>query len=125
MLQAWCERVGITWGSGIGGGMMLQVLGIVYPILTGIILLQMTLSFFSAGTIPGKLWISLVMQIFIWFFQQRRVVLYGPFFVSGSQRASVGRPIYEGHDTLFSIYPRRRYIYDFVLSFKAAFSSHF
>lgn len=70
MLQAWCEKAGITWGGGIGvgGGMMLQVLGIVYPILIGIILLQMALSLFSAGTVPGELWLSLAIQTFIWLF---------------------------------------------------------
>lgn len=70
MLQAWCERVGIPWGGGIGvgGGVMLQVLGIVYPILIGIILLQTALSFFSAGTIPGGLWCSLAIQICTWLF---------------------------------------------------------
>lgn len=66
MLQAWCERAGIPWGGGIGvgGGVMLQVLGIVYPILIGIILLQMALSFFSTGAVPGELWLSLAIQIF-------------------------------------------------------------
>lgn len=70
MLQAWCERAGITWGGGIGvgGGVMLQVLGIVYPILMGITLLQMALSFFSTGTAPGELWRSLAIQTFTWLF---------------------------------------------------------
>ncbi len=70
MLQAWCERTRNTWGGGIGvgGGVMLQVLGIVYPILIGIILLQIALSFFSAGAVPGELWRSLVIQIFTWLF---------------------------------------------------------
>lgn len=70
MLQAWCKRAGIIWGGGIGigGGTMLQVLGIVYPILIGIILLQMALSFFSTGTVSGELWRSLAIQIFIWLF---------------------------------------------------------
>ena len=47
---------------------MLQVLGIVYPILIGIILLQMTLSFFGVGAVPGELWLSLAVQIFTWLF---------------------------------------------------------
>lgn len=78
MLQAWCERPGITWGGGIGigGGVMLQVLGIVYPILLGIILLQIALSFFSTGTIPGELWRSLALQIFIWLFLNSGVLFY-------------------------------------------------
>ena len=70
MLQAWCEKTGMPWGGGlgIGGGVMLQVLGIVYPILIGIILLQMALSFFSTGTLPGELWCSLAIQICTWLF---------------------------------------------------------
>lgn len=70
MLQAWCERAGITWGGGIGigGGMMLHVLGIVYPILIGILLLQMALSFFDIGAVPDGLLHSLAIQIFTWLF---------------------------------------------------------
>ena len=70
MLHAWCERAGITWGGGIGvgGGVMLQVLGIVYPILIGIILLQMALSFFSTGTVSRELWHSLAIQMSTWLF---------------------------------------------------------
>lgn len=70
ILQAWCERAGISWGGGIGvgGGVMLQVLGVVYPILVGVILLQMALAFFSGGTVPGELWRSLVIQMCIWLF---------------------------------------------------------
>ena len=77
MLQAWCERAGIPWGGGIGigGGTMLQVLGIVYPILIGIILLQMALSLFSTGTVPGELWHSLAIQIFTWLFLNSGVLL--------------------------------------------------
>ena len=70
MLQAWCKRAGIIWGGGIGigGGTMLQVLGIVYPILIGIILLQMALSLCSIGTISGELWRSFVIQMLTWLF---------------------------------------------------------
>lgn len=70
MLQAWCERAGITWGGGIGvgGGVMLQVLGIVYPILIGIALIQIVLSLFGTGTAPRELWQSLAIQIFTWLF---------------------------------------------------------
>ena len=55
-------------GIGIGGGTMLQVLGIVYPILIGIILLQMALSFFSTGTVSGELWRSLLSRYSYGFF---------------------------------------------------------
>lgn len=70
MLQAWCERAGISWGggSGVGGGVMLQVLGIVYPILVGVILLQMALAFFTTSTVPSELWCSLAIQICTWLF---------------------------------------------------------
>lgn len=64
MLQAWCERAGITWG----GGVMLRVLGIVCPILIGIILVQMALSLFHIGTVPGELWCSFAIQTFTWIF---------------------------------------------------------
>ena len=47
---------------------MLKVLGIVYPILIGIILLQMALSFFSTGTVSRELWHSLAIQMSTWLF---------------------------------------------------------
>lgn len=70
MLQAWCKRAGITWGGGvgIGGGVMLQVLGFVYPILIGIILFQMAFSLFTAGVVPSGAWHSLAIQIVTWLF---------------------------------------------------------
>ena len=70
MLQAWCERTGITWGGGvgIGGGVMLQVLGIVYPVLVGMLLLQMALSFWDSGVVSVGLQSSLAIQIFTWLF---------------------------------------------------------
>ena len=70
ILQAWCERAGVTWGGGIGigGGVMLRVLGLVCPILVGIILLQMALTSVNAGNIPSELWRSLAIQISTWLF---------------------------------------------------------
>ena len=69
MLQARYERAGISWGGGSGvGGVMLQVLGIVYPILVGVILLQMALAFFTTSTVPSELWCSLAIQICTWLF---------------------------------------------------------
>lgn len=77
MLQGWCERAGIPWGGGIGigGGVMLQVLGIVYPILIGVIALQMALSLFRTGTVPGELWRLLAVQIGTWLFLNSGVLL--------------------------------------------------
>lgn len=91
MLQAWCERAGITWsgGIGIGGGVMLQVLGIVYPILIGIFLLQMALSLYSTGAVPGELWRSLAIQIFIWLFLNSGVLFCMARFSSAIRRKRV------------------------------------
>lgn len=70
MLRSWCERTGVAWGGGIGigGGTMLRVLGIVCPVLAGVALLQAAFSLFSAGRVPGELWLSLAWQIFAWLF---------------------------------------------------------
>ena len=70
ILKAWCKRTEITWGGGvgIGGGTMLQVLGLLYPILIGITLLQTALCFFSTGTVSSELWRSLAIQTFTWIF---------------------------------------------------------
>ena len=78
ILEAWCQRSGAVWGGGvgIGGGTMLRVLGIVYPILITVVLLQMVLSLFSTGTIPSDLVGSLAVQIGTWLFLNCGVLLY-------------------------------------------------
>lgn len=77
MLRAWCEKAGVTWGGGlgIGGGVMLWVLGMIFPVLTGIILAQMVLSVYEIGDIPWELWESLIVQIFTWLFLNSGVLL--------------------------------------------------
>lgn len=70
MLEAWCVRAGAVWGGGIGigGGAMLRVLGIVYPILIALTLLQMAASLFTQGAMPPDLSCSLVFQAAGWLF---------------------------------------------------------
>lgn len=67
-LYALCNNGFVEGKQNLPALRMLQVLGIVYPILIGIILLQMALSFFSTGTLPDELWCSLAIQICTWLF---------------------------------------------------------
>ena len=81
-----------------------------HPVANGVILFQHRHRFRRIVAFPCY------PDIHMDFSQQRRVVLYGTSFVSDSQGATGGRPIYAGHDTLISVYPCRGHIYDFVLS---------
>lgn len=70
MLQAWCERSGLTWGGGvgIGGGVMLHALGIIYSILLTAIVLYMGVSYLTTGIVADSLWLTLWTQICVWLF---------------------------------------------------------
>ncbi len=98
------------------GGTMPMVLGIVYPIRIGIVLIQMALSFSSA--VPDKSGCSLASQIATWLFLNSGVLFCTVRLSSAvrreSARASVDRPIYTGHDTFFSVRSYRGHIYDFI-----------
>lgn len=59
MYEAWCYRAGIEWGGGlgIGGGTILHVLLILFPISVIIRCLELAVVFFSTGAITGRdLW---------------------------------------------------------------------
>lgn len=59
MYEAWCRRAGIQWGGGlgIGGGTMLYVLFLLFPITLIIRGVQIASVLYSAGTISGRdLW---------------------------------------------------------------------
>lgn len=52
ILESWCLHSGAIWsgGIGIGGGVMLRVLGIVYPVLIALSIVQIAVSFLTAGS---------------------------------------------------------------------------
>lgn len=56
MYEAWCHRAGIEWGGGlgIGGGTILYVLLILFPISAIIRCLEIAVVFFSTGAITGR-----------------------------------------------------------------------
>ena len=70
MLEAWCGRAGATWrgGVGIGGGTMLRAVGMVYPILFTVLLLQMALSIFIDGYIQADILRLFAIQLASWLF---------------------------------------------------------
>lgn len=49
MYEAWCNRAGVTWGGGlgIGGGVMLHVLSVLFPLEVLFRFIQMMLAFFG------------------------------------------------------------------------------
>lgn len=59
MYEAWCNRANIEWGGGlgIGGGVMLHVLYILFPISVIIRCIQIVLFVIQTGTISGaEIW---------------------------------------------------------------------
>ena len=70
ILRAWCERANLAYsgGIGIGGGVMLRVLGIVYPILFLLNLAQAALALWGAGGSVRGCLLSLGMPVAGWLF---------------------------------------------------------
>ena len=69
-LESWCLHSGAVWsgGIGIGGGVMLRVLGIVYPILIALSIVQIAVSFLTAGSVPPDMLYTLAIQAGSWLF---------------------------------------------------------
>lgn len=70
MYQCWCERSGIRWGGGIGigGGVMLHVLSIVYPIILAIYLLNILVNFVCGNSVSVDMWMTLLENAMIYVF---------------------------------------------------------
>ena len=70
ILESWCLHSGAIWsgGIGIGGGVMLRVLGIVYPVLIALSIVQIAVSFLMAGSVPPDMLYTLAIQAGSWLF---------------------------------------------------------
>ena len=70
MYQCWCERTSVKWGGGIGigGGVMLHVLSIVYPIIFAVYILNIVLNLISGNEISGAMWLPLLQNVLIYLF---------------------------------------------------------
>ena len=68
MYQCWCEHTGIKWGGGIGigGGVMLHILSIVYPIILAIYLLRILLNFVCGNSVTADMWVTLLENALIY-----------------------------------------------------------
>ena len=77
ILESWCLHSGAIWsgGVGIGGGVMLRVLGIVYPVLIALSIIQIAVSFLTAGRIPPDMLYTLAIQAGSWLFFNFGVLL--------------------------------------------------
>ena len=80
MYQCWCERTGITWGGGIGigGGVMLRFLAIVFPIILSGYLLNALLLVALGYPVPTELWLSLLSNGLIYGLLNAGVLFYLP-----------------------------------------------
>lgn len=70
ILESWCLHSGAIWsgGIGIGGGVMLRVLGIVYPVLIALSIIQIAVSFLTAGSAPPDMLYTFAIQAGSWLF---------------------------------------------------------
>ncbi len=70
MYQCWCERTYVKWGGGIGigGGVMLYVLSIVYPIIFAVYILNIVLNLINGNEISGAMWLPLLQNVLIYLF---------------------------------------------------------
>jgi hypothetical protein len=70
MYQCWCERSSIKWGGGIGigGGVMLRVLSIVFPIIFAVYILNIVLSLIKGNGISAVMWLPLLQNVLIYLF---------------------------------------------------------
>ncbi|MEA4815113.1 MAG: hypothetical protein VB112_09430 [Oscillospiraceae bacterium] len=70
MYQCWCEHAGVIWGGGIGigGGMMLHALSMVYPFVFLGFALCALYSFIHTGTAPTGLLRSFAENLLIYLF---------------------------------------------------------
>lgn len=70
MYLCWCEYAGIKWGGGIGigGGVMLHALSVVYPIVLVIYLLNILCSLAFRNFVTIDMWLSLLDNALIYVF---------------------------------------------------------
>lgn len=70
MYQCWCEHAGIKWGGGIGigGGVMLHVLSIVYPIILTLYLVSILLNLVCGNCVTSDMWIALFKNVLVYLF---------------------------------------------------------
>lgn len=71
MYEAWCKRAGIEWGGGfgIGGGVMLYVLSILFFVFAGLDILKTAIGFIQSGVLTGaQIWSNFQGLVWILFF---------------------------------------------------------
>lgn len=70
MYRCWCDHAGIKWGGGVGvgGGVMLHVISIAYPVTLAFYLLIILLNLISAKPVSADTWISLLENALIYVF---------------------------------------------------------
>lgn len=119
ILESWCLHSGAIWsgGIGIGGGVMLRVLGIVYPVLIALSIVQIAVSFLMAGSVPPDMLYTLAIQAGSWlFFQFRCIVLPGPVVCGRLQAQNRKEPLHPCAASILPVCSDCRSVYDSILS---------
>ena len=74
---------------------MLRVLGIVYPVLIALSIVQIAVSFLTAGSVPPDMLYTLAIQAGSWlFFKFRCIVLPGPVVCGRLQAQNCKEPLH-------------------------------
>ena len=87
MYECWCRRTSVTWGGGIGigGGEMLHVLSVVYPIVFAAIILVNCIRYGTGAPAAFSDWIPLIRNMAVYLFFHIGV-LYGMLQLAASVR---------------------------------------
>lgn len=78
MYQCWCEHAGVIWGGGIGigGGVMLHTLSLVYPVVFLVLALCSLYNLIHIGIVPPVLLRSFAENLIIYLFLNSGMVVF-------------------------------------------------
>ena len=119
ILESWCLHSGAIWsgGVGIGGGVMLRVMGIVYPVLIALSIVQIAVSFLTAGSVPPDMLYTLAIQAGSWlFFNSGVLFCLARLSAARSQAQNRKEPLHPCAASILPVYSDCRSVYDSILS---------
>lgn len=70
MYECWCKRSSVTWGGGIGigGGEMLHILSVIYPIVFAVMILINFIRYAMGTPVPCSDWMPCIKNLAIYLF---------------------------------------------------------
>lgn len=108
MYECWCKRSCVTWGGGIGigGGEMLHILSIIYPIVFAVMILINFIRYAMGTPVTCSDWMPCIKNLAIYlFFSYWRYLLYGTIGRKYTKGAENKKPVYPCHGSGLFIHP--------------------